>query len=321
MSVPSPSLTAVAYEPSRKAEWDDFVRAAKNGVFLFLRDYMEYHADRFPDASLMFYDARGELIALLPATACDGILSSHAGLTFGGLVSGPGMKVELMFDVFAAMVAAAEARGIRQIVYKPVPHIYHRSPAEEDLYALFRNDAVLVRRDVSLVVDNRARLPLSKGRRWGLGQARRQPLEVRPSVEFEMFMAIETELLRAKYGAQPTHSGNELRLLAERFPDHIKLFAAYLDSRMVAGIVIYESERVAHTQYIGANDEGRRASALDMIVDFLMNDRYTGIKYFDFGTSTDPDGRNLNAGLIENKQSYGARAIMYDCYRLDLPAV
>ena len=48
-----------SYGPGDRAAWDAFVRASKNGNFLFLRDYMEYHRDRFEDASLVARRQRG----------------------------------------------------------------------------------------------------------------------------------------------------------------------------------------------------------------------------------------------------------------------
>jgi hypothetical protein len=311
-------VKAISYIRERQREWDDFVRAAKNSHFLFYRDYMDYHGDRFPDASLMFYDERDRLVGLLPATARDGIVSSHAGLSFGGVISARSMKVELMLQLFAAMRARLHETGMREMIYKPVPHIYHDIPAEEDLYALFRFGGRLIRRDVSAAIDRHVRLPFSKGRTWTLKQAARNDLEVQQCTDFEAFMAIEEDLLRKKHDARPTHNAAELALLAGRFPDNIKLFAAYQDAEMLAGVVIYETPRVAHTQYIGAGEKGRRLGALDLIFQHLIHDRYVSKDYFDFGISTEDSGRYLNAGLIQNKESYGARATVFDWYSLDL---
>src|SRR4051794_35212040 len=74
-----------AYGPERRAEWNDFVARAKNGVFLFHRDYMEYHAGRFHDASLLVFDDDA-LIALLPANVGERTYVSHGGLTYGGFI-------------------------------------------------------------------------------------------------------------------------------------------------------------------------------------------------------------------------------------------
>lgn len=317
-SLATRTVQVVTYEPSHKSAWDEFVARAKNGVFLFRRDYMDYHADRFPDSSLMFYDERGELLALLPATVRDGVMTSHAGLTFGSIIVDARMKVGLMLEVFDALLDHLRTMGIDRLIYKAVPHIYHRVPAEEDLYALFRHGARLVRRDVSVAVDMRERLPFSKGRKWSIKQAEKASVKIARSSDFSAFMSIEEQLLHEKYGARPVHTVAEIELLASRFPENIKLFAAHRNEAMLAGVIIYESEQVAHAQYIGANDEGRKTGALDLIMAYLINDYYAAMRYFDFGISTEDDGRRLNTGLVENKQGYGARAVVYDFYELNL---
>ena len=108
-----------------------------------------------------------------------------------------------------------------------------------------------------------------------------------------------------------------MRLLADRFPDNIKLFAGYRDDEMLGGVIVYETPRVAHAQYIATTDAGKELAAHDCVMDQLLNEVYTDKAYFDFGISTEDCGRLLNAGLIENKESFGARAVAYDHYELD----
>jgi hypothetical protein len=311
------SIQVVEYEAGRKSAWDDFVARSKNGTFLFQRDYVEYHADRFPDNSLMFYDDRGNLIALLPATLNDGVFSSHAGLTFGGIVSDTSMRVAPMLDVFEAALDHLQKRDVAKVIYKAVPHIYHQFPAEEDLYALFRYGARLFRRDVSSTIEMKQRPPVTRRRNAAKLRAK-FGIEVKRSFDFQTSMAISAHVLETKYDTKPVHTHTEIALLADRFPDNIKLFAAYQEQEMLAGAILYESSQVAHAQYIGISDEGKRISALDLIVDYLINDYYVDKKYFDFGISTEDNGRRLNTGLIENKQSFGGRAVVHDFYELTL---
>jgi len=308
-------ITAVPYAAERKAHWDEFVDRSKNGSFLFRRDYMEYHADRFRDVSLLFVDDE-ELVALMPASIDGDHVVSHAGLTFGGIVSGRRMRTGTMLEVFDALRAHLRARGVGKLTYKRVPFIYHDLPSDEDLYALFRNDAALVRRDVSAAVLQSDPLPFAKGRKWSVNKAKKNALTVARSDDFEEFMRMETEHLRDKFGVTPVHSAAEIRLLAGRFPENIKLFTAVRDGRLLAGVIIYESKHVAHTQYIGTTEEGRELCALDAVVDFLLHDEYAAKRYFDFGISNESAGRVLNAGLIENKESYGGRAVVHDFFEL-----
>jgi hypothetical protein len=306
------------YAAEHKAAWDDFVARSKNGVFLFRRDYMEYHADRFTDFSLMFRDEGERIVAVMPASVADGVVSSHAGLTFGGVVTDSTMKAALMLELFDALEEHLKRHGVGRVIYKAVPHVYHRLPAEEDLYALFRKGARLFRRDISSTVDLLERIEFSKGRKWSVKQARKAGLRVERSHDFQTFMAMEAELLAAKYGVKPTHTSAELELLAARFPEEIKLFASFKGEEMLAGVVVYEYGRAAHAQYISAGEEGKRAGALDLILDHLINDYYARARYFDFGISTEQGGRHLNAGLIENKQGFGGRGVVHDFYEWDL---
>lgn len=307
----------VTYRPSLGKAWDSFIDQSKNGTFLFHRDYAEYHADRFTDHSLL---ARvGEkIVAVLPANRAGEIVQSHGGLTFGGIISDRSMDTSLLMEVFEALVSHLRDQGVSKLVYKRVPHIYHSVPADEDLYALFRQGAKLVRRDVSSTIDMRDRIAVTKARRHAIGKAKAAELRVVESREFEAFMEIETRLLSEKHRTKPTHSGEEMELLAGRFPRNIRLFEAQHKEEMVAGVIVYESANVAHTQYIASTKEGQALHAVDLILDHLINQEFGIKRYFDFGISTEKAGQYLNEGLVEFKESHGARAIAYDSYELNI---
>ncbi|MEP6569276.1 MAG: GNAT family N-acetyltransferase [Acidobacteriota bacterium] len=311
------TIRVARYDASHKSVWDDFIGKSKNGLFLFYRDYMEYHAARFPDHSLMFFKSDDTLSAVMPASSTGAIVSSHGGLTFGGIVTDTKMKTAHMLEIFAAAKAHLKSEGVERMIYKAVPHIYHLIPAEEDLYALFRYNAKLIRRDVSSTIDLKEKLTFSKGRKYEIKQAQKCGLEVKQSTDYPSFMAIEEHVLASRYDLKPVHTAEEMQLLAGRFPDNIKLFVASRDDVALAGVVIYESRNVAHAQYIAANDEGKKSGALDLVLSYLINEYYSAKKYFDFGISTENGGKDLNVGLIENKQSFGARAVVYDFYQLD----
>lgn len=156
-------IRVITYTPAHKAFWDDFVKKARNGLFMFERDYMDYHADRFTDYSLLFYDD-DELLALLPANHVGHELVSHGGLTFGGFITGRKIRTNRMLECFAALREHMVAEGLNRLVYKAIPHIYHNIPAEEDLYALFVNGAELLKTEVTATIDLRNSPGISRGR-------------------------------------------------------------------------------------------------------------------------------------------------------------
>lgn len=309
-------IEVIRYSTGYKTAWDTFVAGSKNGTFLHYRDYMEYHADRFADHSLLFY-RKGRLMALLPANEVGQEIQSHGGLTYGGIVSDNRMKTATMLQVLEAMMAHYKASGFRVMLYKAIPHIYHQQPAEEDLYALYRFGAQLSRRDVSSVIDLAQQTGYSRKRRWEVRKAKENgDLRIAETQQWEAFMQLEAELLQQKYNKQPVHTATEIALLATRFPDNIRLFAAFEGEEMIGGVLIYDSACVAHCQYIGSTARGRSLGALDVLVDHLLTEVYPQKSYFSFGISTEQQGLYLNEGLIRNKESYGARAVVHDFYAL-----
>jgi hypothetical protein len=297
--------------------WNDFIKQAKNGIFLFDRGYMDYHADRFEDHSLLFYND-DELLAVLPASLKNDVLTSHGGLTYGGFIMHKRANISFMVAAFEELKNYMKANHIHSLIYKAIPYIYHNVASQEDLYVLFRNNAKLYRRDLSSVIYLSNRIVYTKGTKSNLSKARKNNLRIEQSNDFEKFMKIEEEILLSKYGVKPTHTAGELTLLANRFPTNIKLFFAYYNDTRVGGTIVYETSQVVHTQYIGITDQGKEMGALDAITDYLIQLYQDTHKYFSFGISTVNEGNVLNEGLVRNKESFGARAIVHDFYKIDL---
>jgi Acetyltransferase (GNAT) domain len=311
----TPRLAVERYEPAARSSWDDVVKRARARHFLFERDYMEYHADRFADASLMVLKD-GDPIAVLPGSRHGDEIVSHGGLTFGGLLSGPELTVSGTLAAFDAIAATLRDDGVRRLVYKAVPHLYHVAPAEEDLYALHAAGARLVRRDVSAAVAAGSPSAYSEERRRAIRRGASAGLELGESAQIEDFMELLAEVLQARHGVEPVHTPAEMRLLADRFPGRIRLWTASAGGELVAGALIYETPVVAHAQYIANGPRGRELGAGDALFDHLLTAVYRD-KWFDFGISNEREGE-LNAGLMRNKEGFGARAVVHDRYLLEL---
>lgn len=312
------SLEILGYQDEYCQQWNDFVRKARNGHFLFMREYMEYHKDRFRDASLLIFNEKKNIVALLPASMDGETLTSHGGLTFGGFIVDNKMTVELMMDIFVQVRDFVKTLGIKTIVYKCIPYIYSEYPADEDRYALWRVGAQLVRRDVSTAVRLEQPYKYQKGRKWMVARGKKNNIEIQESHDFASFMELENRILEEYHGARAVHSAEEIELLAQRFPENIHLYTGTLDGELLAGAVIFENRDVAHTQYLANSNEGRELGALDKLIDYLLKEKYVDFRYFDFGTSNEEQGRVLNKGLIGQKEGFGARAVVHDFYRWDI---
>lgn len=310
-------IEIIPYDIIYKQAWNQAIANGKNSHFMFDRDYMEYHADKFIDASLLFFDDT-ELVAVLPATKHEDMLITHGGLTFGGLVISKKIKATQVLELFEELKLFLHKNNFKTLRYKAIPYIYHDLPAEEDLYALFRSNAVLVRRDISSTIFLNNKIGFSGGKKNGVAKAKKSNLIIRECTDFDKFYLMLNDILASKYETLATHTASEMALLNAKFPNNIKLFSVFHEDKMVAGAIMYITTTVVHTQYLATTDIGRDTGALDYLLHYLINDLYSTKQFFDFGISTEQQGRHLNAGLISQKEMFGARAVVYDTYELPI---
>lgn len=321
-------MTLRRYTPQDQSVWDTFVRTSKNGTFLFERRYMDYHHDRFTDHSLMCYDEKARLVAVLPANEAvvEGVphFFSHQGLTYGGFVLSDKSTVEQVMQLFRDTISYLKERDFGYWHYKQMPTIYHLCPAEEDEYALWRNDARLEVCNISCTVPllpQAIHPQLERRRRRGVTRAEEQGYALRADADLAVFWPIMVNNLRERYGAAPVHSLAEMQQLQRAFPDNIKCYLV-CDGQDVAqaGAVVFLANRnVVHVQYGHATPQGKADGALDMLYTKLIDlYREQGFSYFDFGTSNEQGGRILNESLIAQKEGFGGRGIAYKTYVINL---
>ena len=311
------------YTQEKAQEWNEFIEDSRQGTFLFNRSYMDYHADRFQDASLMIY-RKEQLYALLPANRLGDTLYSHQGLTYGGLITKKQATTAEICKVFIKINEYLYHSGVQRVIYKPTPWIYHCYPGEEDLYALtYICHAQITSRDISSTIPFDSRIKFTESRRSGIRKATRAGVTVRESKDLATFWDILDKNLTNKYATHPVHSLEELTLLHSRFPNSIRLFMAYNDKGIaIGGTIIYEMPRVVHSQYISASPEGKRLGAIDLLFDYILNDVYANHKgFFDFGKSTEEGGKILNKTLIFQKEGFGGRGVCYDCYEWETDTI
>jgi hypothetical protein len=235
-------LQAIAYVATDADEWDSLVADAPMGTLLHTRRFLGYHGDRFEDVSLLVRDRRERLIAVFPA-AIDPVdraaVTSHPGITYGGIVHRGGVLGQQMLDVVGALIEYYDGRGFERLRYKAVPYVYQRAPSFDDVYALFRIGATLYRCDLSCAIDLDSRRPPSSRRRRGLKQANKNGVAVTDGLtRVEEFWPILEENLATRHGVAPVHTAAEITHLHSLFPHEISFVFAELESQIVAGLVL-----------------------------------------------------------------------------------
>ncbi len=277
---------------------------------------MEYHADRFTDHSLLALK-KGKPVALLPANIADNTLYSHQGLTYGGLILHKKVKLKEVAAIFSSVLQFLNEKGIETLQIKMLPKIYNRLPADELDYLLFIASAERVRADVLSVIDNKNPLRIATNRLEGVKKAQKQGLRIVEENDFKGFWEkILTPNLALRHQALPVHSLGEITDLASKFPINIVQFNVYKDNEIVGGATIFETEAVAHVQYISANADKQQLGTLDFLFEYLITERFRNKRYFDFGTSNENLGKNINEGLLYWKECFGARSIVQSFYEV-----
>lgn len=303
--------------------WDQLVERSVNGTFLHTRRYLGYHGARFVDASLVVRDRRGALVGVLAAALDPGDSTrvvSHPGLTYGGLVHDGSLRGEAALDALRQACQLWQEQGCTRLRYKAVPSIYHRLPAEDDSWALFRLGAARARCDLSSTVDLATAPSARRDRRRNVEKARQLGVRVVTGPEhLATLWPLLSANLRERFGVDPVHSSEEIALLASLFPEEIRCDLVLLDDEPVGGVVLYLTSRVWHPQYSAASHRGREVFALDVGFQHSIEAaRAAGARWYDFGISTEQDGHVLNGSLYDFKSSFGGGGVTYEQLDLDL---
>ena len=313
--MPNATYSIQRYSAELQSSWDAFVRASRNGTFLLQRGFMDYHADRFADHSLLFY-RNEELIAVLPAEEREGVLNSHGGLTYGGLIVGAAGTAVRVLKCFELLVDYLRTKtAIYTLRYTAAPSFYATYPTEEDRYALFRLGAHLSAVKLSSVIPLSSPLSPNQLRKRKVKQCEKAELALSETPDWTAFWQMLEENLVARHATTPVHTLQEMLLLKERFPEQIHLHCM-VDKLGVThgGCVVFETETTAHVQYIASTPYGREVGALDGLFMHLIRDRYAHKQWFDFGVSVEQGGKVLNEGLVMQKEGFGARAMNYETW-------
>ena len=312
-------INIVRYNVSNYRDWNQFVAKAKNATFLFHRDFMDYHKDRFDDCSLLVYK-KNKLVAVLPANMLGDEVYSHQGLTYGGLVLQKEIKFETVLSIFKELLKYLSLAGFKSLILKQIPTIYTAVFTEEINYLMFILEAELFRKDTLSVIDlKEEQLKISSNRLEGYRRGVKHHLEVKEEDDFELFWnSILIKNLKDKHHAKPLHSLAEITLLKKCFPKNIRQFNVYDNGQIVAGTTIFETDKVAHSQYISGNTDKNFLGSLDFLHVYLIENVFKDKIYFDLGTSNENSGLNINQGLQFWKEGFGARTVTQDFYKLSV---
>ncbi|MCH4551354.1 FemAB family protein [Aestuariibaculum lutulentum] len=308
----------VKYSKEYYEQWNDFVAKSKNGTFLFHRDFMEYHSDRFEDFSLLIFQ-RNKLQAILPANKSGQEIYSHQGLTYGGVLLPNNISVVKVFSVFEVIQKYCKQINISKITIREIPEFYCDKPTSEISFIIGQKYS-LFQRQMVLAIDFEKGFSIHKTKLKHYKKGRDVGFEIKEDDTFDEFWinVLQPRLLE-RFNSKPVHRLEEITLLKRNFPKNIKQFNIYLGNQILAGITIFENKNVVKSQYGATTSEGERFRALDYLFLFLI-DKYKeeGKKFFSMGTISDNSIKGYNEGLLKQKEEFGCNVYLQDSFSIDL---
>jgi hypothetical protein len=320
------ALRVVPFAPNYAEAWDNFVWHSNNGTLFHTRAFLAYHPpQRFNDDSLLFFK-EGKLLAVLPAaTRVDDttrILRSHPGASFGSFITNADLSLRDAERIVTHFLAYCHERGYAGAEVTLPPQIYLGRPSNYPDFILYQHGFRYRKREVSSVVpldvsvDHVLDLFSPESRR-AVRRAQKLGVQINESDGFATFYEILKNNLRLRHNVQPAHSLDELLLLRKIFPERIRLFAAFAENEMIAGIVIFVcNPRVALAFYISHREAFQRYRG----VNFLFCEVFRwcvgqGLRFLDFGIFT--VNMQPNWGLGRFKESFGAQGVFRDTMWLE----
>lgn len=323
------------YEASKEEEWDRFIaQNAVNGTFLQSRHFLNYHKPgKFQDVSLMVYDEKNRLAALIPA--CEivqeekKIFYSHKGTTFGGIIiSQKYYKAEAVMILVRQLLDFLKTLAYDEVYLKQTPDLFSKreNALWQYVYAYY---GFLEYKELSTYVDLSAKAEdiaagLSNGKRRNVREGIKKGLDFRPLDQKEHiadFYSVLCENLK-KYGAVPVHTLEELLEFKDlRLPDRCGFFGVFKDGVLLAGCMVFyfQENTCVHTQYLAARQEYQKLSPMSYLYYALMMEmKKRGYQKISWGISTEDYGTRLNMGLIRNKESFGSSYCNNLTYYYDL---
>ncbi len=315
------------FRPFEEKIWDFFVPKTNNGTLFHLRSFLNYHPkSRFNDHSILVRK-KGKLFSLFPAVEqiIDGkkILFSHPGATVGSFSLPENLSIADALCLGEQLIKYAKGKKFQSIKINLPPNLYQRRLSNYMEYSFFKHGFKYSKREITSILFLEKTIEKTKKKfRPSHLRAVKKAIEkniiVKESKDIEAFYTILKNNLEIRHGVSPTHTLGELKQLFNLFPKKIKLFSAFLDEQMIAGVVTFQiNQRVLLAFYISHDECFSELRAVNLLFYHIFE---WAIKFkfqiFDFGIFTINGEPNMGLGRF--KENFGASGIFRDTIELNL---
>ena len=316
------------YRSSDEDLWDSFIHSSNNGTLFHLRSFLNYHPkDRFIDHSLII-TKKGKLFSVFPAAEQiinnNKFLVSHPGASIGSFVVREDLSIADSMELVKLLVVYTRGNKFKGIRITLPPNLYQYRLSDYLEFSFFKNDFIYVNRDITsiLFLEKTIEKTLKKFRsshKRSIRKAKEYGITVRQSQNFPAFYKILKQNLKIRHHVSPTHSVEELINIQKLFPSRCNLFGAYLQNKMIAGVVNFViNKHVLLAFYISHDENYSELRSVNLLFYTIFEWAIeSGYVIYDFGTFTVKEEPNMGLGRF--KESFGASGIFRDTIELVLP--
>ncbi len=278
---------------------------------------MDYHADRFEDHSLIVFH-QDKWIACIPAHNDQQVLSSHRGLTYGGIILIDKEVIDQLDNILLLATDYLKSRDFSVFLIKLQPAIYC-SYHEKLIDSLHRHGFVETDQKINMHHDLINGDPPSPKKTSGYRNGKFKGLNFEWNESLELFYNdILVPSLLNRHQARPVHSLDELKLLQEKFPRKIRLAVVKDQDKILAAVLFFLKHDIAKSHYAASTSSGMKRRAMDYLyLEATKQFRNQNYRRLDYGTVNNPDG-SINEGLMRFKHELGAQPQPQLTYRLDV---
>lgn len=307
---------------SYESIWDEFVEKSINGTFLQSRRFLNYHpVGKFIDYSIMIYDEKNKLCAIIPA--CDvreegkRILYSHKGSTFGGIVIDKRYyKAKYLLEMVKELKVFIKSEGFNEIYLKATSEIFSSVKIDLMQYAFYYN-GFQEYKELSTYINygyykENILSNFSQGKKTHIRNCEKQSLIIRTLKKEDIpeFYQVLCHNLE-KFHAKPVHIVEEfIDFLDNRLTNECEFFGCFMNNEMIAAAMMFyfHKTKTAHTQHLIALSDYNKLSPLSyMYYSMIKIMKERGFDKISFGIATENLGRVINMGLISSKEEYGSQ--------------
>ena len=309
------------YTESNQSLWDDFVPNANNGTLFHLQSFLSYHPkSRFIDHSLLI-NKKGKLFSVFPAaekTIGDKrYLVSHPGSSVGSFVVPESLSIADSLNLVKILIIYSKEKNFDGIRITLPPTLYQRRLSNYMDFSFIKNNFKYLKRDITsiLFLENSLQLTTDKFRsshKRSIKKAENDGVIIRQSEDFISFYRILEKNLNIRHNVNPTHTVQELIKIHTLFPEKCNLFGAFIDEKMIAGVINFIiNKEVVLAFYISHDEAYKEYRPVNLLFYTIFGWAIEShFKIYDFGTFT-VDG-SPNMGLGRFKESFGASGIFRD---------